>query len=262
MGAVWIPHARERMPTPMTDIGKEFLRWSSPPFKGESDQALGKPQPPLVLPPDPTWPQVDLPAPADVHIPPCDLRTAIEQRRTLRRYAATPLTLAELSYLLWCTQGVQQVTARPSTLRTVPSAGARHAFETDLLINRVEGLAPGLYRFLPLEHKLAIRQTDGQLASVLYEATQRQQHVLDCAVMFIWIAVIYRMTWRYPQRGYRYLFLDAGHICQNLALAAEALGCGICPIGAFDDAAFNAALGLDGEQMAVLYAATLGKKPS
>lgn len=262
MGAVWIPHACERMPTPMTDIGKEFLRWSSPPFKGESDQALGKPQPPLVLPPDPTWPQVDLPAPADVHIPPCDLRTAIEQRRTLRRYAATPLTLAELSYLLWCTQGVQQVTPRPSTLRTVPSAGARHAFETDLLINRVEGLAPGLYRFLPLEHKLAIRQTDGQLASVLYEATQRQQHVLDCAVMFIWIAVIYRMTWRYPQRGYRYLFLDAGHICQNLALAAEALGCGICPIGAFDDAAFNAALGLDGEQMAVLYAATLGKKPS
>jgi len=70
------------------------------------------------------------------------------------------------------------------------------------------------------------------------------------------------MTWRYGERGYRYLFLDAGHVCQNLYLAAEAIGCGVCAIGAFDDEALNAAFDLDGESLFVIYAATLGRRPA
>jgi SagB-type dehydrogenase family enzyme len=84
--------------------------------------------------------------------------------------------------------------------------------------------------------------------------------VLHSAVTFLWVAVVERMTWRYAERGDRYLLLDAGHVCQNLYLAAEALGCGVCAIAAYDDALLNAELGLDGENLFVIYLASLGVK--
>ena len=88
-----------------------------------------------------------------------------------------------------------------------------------------------------------------------------QPQLENCAAAFIWVAVVERMFWRYVERGYRYLHLDAGHVCQNLALGAEQIGSGICPIAAFDDVKLNSALGLDGEDMFVTYLATVGKKP-
>jgi SagB-type dehydrogenase family enzyme len=202
---------------------------------------------------------IALPAPHEVISNPLDIREAIEKRRSVRQYSSQPLSLAELSFLLWCTQGVKQVIGRPVTLRTVPSAGARHAFETYLLINRVDGLAPGLYRFLALEHKLLEIDLSADVAARTVEACWRQQFVRTSAATFIWTAVAYRMTWRYGERGYRYLFLDAGHVCQNLYLAAQAVGCGVCAIAAFDDEAVNRLLGLDGEEQFAIYLASVGK---
>ena len=123
-------------------------------YIGKSDQQKGLPQPSAR---DsrriPHSPVIDLPRPESLAIPPLDLRDAIEHRRSIRSYLRKPITLEELSFLLWCTQGVQQVHGRQATFRTVPSAGARHAFETYLLANDVEGLEPGLYRFLALTHQ-------------------------------------------------------------------------------------------------------------
>ena len=82
----------------------------------------------------------------------------------------------------------------------------------------------------------------------------------QAAVVFIWTAVPYRMTWRYGERGFRDLHLDAGHVCQNLYLAAEATGCGTCAIAAFDDDDMNAILGINGSDQFVIYLATVGKK--
>ena len=84
--------------------------------------------------------------------------------------------------------------------------------------------------------------------------------VAASAVTFIWVAVVHRMAWRYGQRGYRYLHLDAGHACQNLYLAAESVGCGVCAIAAFDDEDVSRVLGLDGEDQFAIYVATVGKK--
>jgi len=218
------------------------------------------PQPPLELPYSADATPIELPAPAEVHLPPLDVRTAIEQRMTIRQYSPEALTLEELSFLLWCTQGVKSINDRPATLRTVPSAGARHAYETYLLINRVEGLQPGLYRYVALKHALLPLELNAQVNPRLTEACQMQNQVAHSAVTFFWVCVVERMTWRYPERGYRYLFLDAGHICQNLFLAAEVLHCGVCPIGAFDDDALNSELNLDGVELFVAYAATVGKK--
>ena len=147
-----------------------------------------------------------------------------------------------------------------ATLRNVPSAGARHAFETYLLVNRVQGLHPGLYRFLAVKHKLVEVSLDPSLADKITEACLEQRFVNTSAVTFIWIAIPYRMVWRYGERGYRYLYIDVGHVCQNLYLAAEAIDCGVCAIAAFNDEAVNDVLGIDGKQQFVIYVATIGKK--
>jgi len=240
--------------------GREFMERTKYRFLGRSDQEKGLPQPPLELPADPALPVIDLTPPSDLAIPPADLRTALEHRHSVRSYAREPLTLDELSFLLWCTQGVKSVHGAQATFRTVPSAGARHAFETYLLVNDVEGLSPGLYRYLALSHRLSWVNPDPALHIGIARACFDQEFVMRCGVVFLWTAVPYRMTWRYGERGYRDLHLDAGHVCQNLYLAAEAVGCGVCAIAAFDDDALAGILGIDNKTQFVIYLATVGKR--
>jgi len=241
-------------------IGRKFMRQTRKLEQPLTPQDLGQPQPALELPFPPEAKQIALPSLAETHVPPLDLLAAIDARRTRRKYSDQPISLAELSFLLWCSQGVKKVSSRPATLRTVPSAGARHAFETYLLVNRVEGLAPGLYRYLAIEHTLIELDLSAELREQIIHACLEQKQVRNAAVTFLWIAVLERMTWRYGERGYRYLHLDAGHVCQNLYLAAEAVDCGVCAIGAFDEEQLNRLLKLDGEQLFAIYLAALGKK--
>jgi SagB-type dehydrogenase family enzyme len=241
-------------------VGSVFLEKTKYAYIQKSDQQKGLPQPPLELPPDPDLPVLDLPRPETLNIPPLDLRTAISRRRSVRSYMREPITGEELSFLLWCTQGVQLVNGTHWTLRTVPSAGARHAFETFLLLNNVTGLAPGLYRYLALTHRLQQVDTDPAIPQRITKACFDQQFILRSGAVFLWTAVPYRMTWRYGERGYRDLHLDAGHVCQNLYLAAEAVGCGVCAIAAFDDDLMNGLLGMNGTDQFLIYLATVGKK--
>ncbi len=244
-------------------IGREFMLKTRYEYLEESAQNRGLPQPPLELDYPPDAPLVVLPDARGLNIPAKDLLEAINARTTVRNYSETPLTLDELSFLLWCTQGVKRVSQRPVTLRTVPSAGARHAFETYLLINRVDGLKPGLYRFLAIEHALLPIDLEQDWAGILTEACEDQEMVRNSAATFFWVAVRERMAWRYGERGYRYLHLDAGHVCQNLYLAAEAIESGVCAIAAFNDEKLCTALGVDGVEMFPVYVGTLGKrKPS
>jgi len=241
--------------------GSEFMRKTMYSEISISDQVSGAaPQPPLELPFPEDAALIRLVNPADIQVPPMDLRTAVEQRRSIRTYSEASLPLAEFSYLLWMSQGIKRVSKRPSTARTVPSAGARHAFETYILVNRVEGLTPGLYRYLAIEHALLEINSSNEINARITAACHDQSHVANSAATFIWVAVAERMYWRYVERGYRYLHLDAGHACQNLALAAEQIGGGICPIAAFDDDELNSVLGLDGEDLFVIYLASMGKK--
>jgi len=241
--------------------GYEFVEETKYPNINESAQEQGKPQPPYEIPLEPHRPVIDLPKPADIDLGTYDLRKAIEERRSLRRYSEDSLSLEELSYLLWLTQGVKSIDEkRHVTWRTVPSAGCRHPFETYLSINRVEGLDPGLYRFLALEHKLVALRLDEQVNEEVTKACMMQRQVATSAVTFLWAAVPERTVWRYSERSYRYLYLDAGHMCQNLHLAAESINCGICAIGAYDVDAADAVLGLTPPEMFVIYIASLGRK--
>jgi len=230
---------------------------------GPSDQQQGLPQPPLQLAaPQGAREAVDLPKPATMKLGEMPLKEAIETRNSLRQYADTPLSLEELSYLLWCTQGVRETTPGKATFCTVPSAGARHPFETMVLVNRVDGLEPGLYWFVAGEHCLLKLEAESGIADRIAEAAYNQKFIVKSAVTFIWIADTIRTTWRYGQRGYRYMHLDAGHVCQNLYLAAESIGAGACAIGAFTDETMNDLLNLDGVNQFVIYLGGVGKRES
>ncbi|MBP1909628.1 SagB/ThcOx family dehydrogenase [Methanolobus bombayensis] len=244
----------------MVKIGKEFMERTQYRYLDRSDQSKGYPNPDLELGSEEDKKVIDLPSPEDIEIENIDLRRAIEKRTSVRSYIPEPLSLEELSYLLWCTQGVKEVVRNVATFRTVPSAGARHALETYILSNNVNGLEKGLYRFLPIEHKLVEINTQKDIATKIRRGCLDQPFVTSSAATLIWTAVPYRMTWRYGQRGYRYLHLDAGHVCQNLYLSAESVSCGVCAIAAFLDEEINPAMGIDGESEFVIYVATVGKK--
>lgn len=243
----------------MDHTGNDFIEFTKYHYLEESDQSKGLRQPPLEMAYDITKPLISLPSPEKLNMGKVSLIDSVNARRSLRKYADAPLTIDELSYLLWCTQGVKKATPQV-TYRTVPSAGARHAFETFLLINRVEGVQPGLYRYLALEHKLIEICNDSDIAQKVVAGCLGQGFVGLSAVTLLWVADVARMAWRYGERGYRYLHLDAGHVCQNLYLAAESISCGACAIAAFEDDSINETLGVDGKNAFVIYVASVGKK--
>ena len=139
------------------------------------------------------------------------------------------------------------------------SAGGRHSFETYLAVMNVEGLGPGLYRYLPLEHQLVQLREDGNLGSALANATLGQSFCGAGAVTFVWTTLPYRMEWRYDRAAHRVIPIDAGHVGQNLYLACEAIGAGTCTVAAYDQDAMDQLLGVDGKDEFTLYLAPVGK---
>jgi len=243
----------------MVGSGQEFIERTKYHNLAKSDQMKGVHPPPLELPYDSTQPRIEVPKPEAIQINDISLRKAVENRSSVRAYSTDALSLEEVSYLLWCTQGVKETFPPDGTMRIVPSAGARHALETYLLINHVKGVNPGLYRFLAVDHHLVEVNKEPDIGDKIMRGCLGQQFVTLSGITFIWTAVPYRMTWRYAERGYRYLYLDAGHACQNLYLCAESIGCGVCAIGAFLDDEMNCCLDLDGRNQFVIYIATVGK---
>ncbi|MGE5653032.1 MAG: SagB/ThcOx family dehydrogenase [Bacillota bacterium] len=225
-----------------------------------SDREKKVPRPPFELDPEGTYETIVLPDPKAQKFADVDVFDAIAKRMSVRDYSSLPMQLSELSFLLWCTQGVKRVIPNVVALRNVPSAGARNAFETFLLVNNVEGLEPGLYKYVALQHELIKLGTGNGMKDEFSAACDEQDQVRNCNVTFIWSAVPYRMTWAYSERACRYLFIDAGHVCQNLYLAAEKLGLGACAIGHFEDDRLNGLLRIDGINQFAIYLAAVGKK--
>ncbi|MDP8200740.1 MAG: SagB/ThcOx family dehydrogenase [Candidatus Tenebribacter burtonii] len=187
----------------------------------------------------------------------------IEHRKSHRQYIEKPLSLGELSFLLWASQGVKSVYERNNksyaTFRTVPSAGSRHPFETYLLINNVDGLKRGLYRYLAIEHKLMfIHELENQNEGII-DATLGQKFTGKAAVVFIWSCVAYRGEWRYNIAAHKAMLLDAGHVCQNLYLACEGINAGTCAIAAYDQEKVDTIIDVDGKNEFSVYLAPVGK---
>jgi SagB-type dehydrogenase family enzyme len=225
-----------------------------------TDQQKRIPHPPLEEPFPGDLPQIELVAPDALTVGTLAVREAIARRRSYRAYADTPLTLEELSYLVWATQGVQEIWRGGVALRrTVPSAGARHPFETYLIVHRVEGLEVGLYRYLSVEHSLLQLRLDPEMPAKVAAACNRQRFIAASAVTFVWTAVPYRTEWRYGVMAPKFVSIDAGHVCQSLYLAAGSIDAGVCAIAAYDQTELDALLGVDGEDEFAVYVAPVGK---
>jgi SagB-type dehydrogenase family enzyme len=227
-----------------------------------TDQARGLAYPPLFKAHDGADAGVTrLPAPRREVLTNGSLFDCISARRSRRKYAPEGLSVDELSYLLWATQGVRQLPEhRRWVFTSSPSGGARHPFVTYLALNSVDAMKPGLYRYLPPEHALLFLSADDRQRERVAGICRGQVFTGECAVCFIWTAVPYRTEYRYLSAAAKIILQDSGHLCQNLYLACESIGCGACAIGAYHQEEADAFVGVDGRDEMVVYLASVGRQ--
>lgn len=223
-------------------------------------QNLGFPPPPLEkpYPSDATLVRL-VPPDRLAGIGTMPLREALAARKSHRAFSRASLSLEEMSFLLWATQGLRKPPTATGAYRTVPSAGCRHALETSLAVFNVAELARGLYRYLPVEHALVAVAFPDHLEARVGLAAMGQAFVAGGAAAFFWTAVPARMEWRYAEASAKVIAIEAGHVCQNLYLACAAVGAGTCAVAAYDQEEADALLGVDGEEEFTIYLAPVGK---
>lgn len=243
--------------------GRTFLRGyrDNDPYEDfESDQDLKLPQPPLVK---------AAVTPAATHIALTsdftdlsmihNLPRLFESRHSSRIYTQEEMTLEQLSFLLWSCQGIKSIRGKSyATLRTVPSGGARHPFETYLIIRKVAALAPGVYHYLPMEHALEYLHEIENMDELISESVCGQSWAAKANVLFYWSIIPYRAEWRYGIHAHRTALMDAGHMAENLYLACTGIGLGCCAIASFSDELCNRMLSLDGEEEFTAYVVPVG----
>ncbi len=243
---------------------RAFLRGTLSDWRGDTDVQRGREPPPIQKPSPADAKQLDLVPPADLKIGDRGVRESIEERRSRREFSAAPFSLAELSYLLRATQGISRLEkdadGNPTAqFRTVPSGGGRHPFETYLAIGRVEGVNPGFYRYLPIEHRLLLLREDDAALEKVAAACYAQDFIAKSAVTFVWAAIPRRTEWKYGAIAQKLVAVEAGHLCQNLYLAAESIHAGVCASMGYNQAKMDELLALDGEEEFVIYLAAAGK---
>ncbi len=185
-----------------------------------------------------------------------DFIDVLKKRKSIRSYKQKPVELEKLSFLLWASTGIQRKEFGYE-FRTAPSAGALYPIETYLIINNVENIKRGIYHYNIENHYLEFLKS-GDFRREISVAALHQYFLSEASVVFIWTAIFERSVWKYKERAYRYIFIDVGHIAENLVLAAVSLNLGTCQIGAFFDDEVNEIIGVDGIEESVIYLSTVG----
>jgi SagB-type dehydrogenase family enzyme len=235
------------------DVGTFYHQWSKPSYSLARALSLNWGGQPGRYKTDPDAEQITLPDARGYRG--LSLEEAIATRRSIRDYAPESLSLEGLSRLLYAAQGI---TDPRRGFRAAPSAGALYPIETYAVAHDVAGLEPGLYHYAVADHALE-RLRVGNLRAQIMLAGIGQEMLGQAQVCFVLSAIFQRTRWKYRERTYRYVLLEAGHIGQNLYLAATSMGLGACAVGAFLDDELNDLLGLDGEEEAALYIISVGK---
>ncbi len=184
--------------------------------------------------------------------------SVILNRQSTRKFKNDPITLSQLSLLLFGMTGLTRIFPQVA-FRTVPSAGGLYPIEVYPVVNNVENLNQGIYHYNIAKHRLELLK-EGDFRLEIAKGCLDQGMAFNSAVDFVWTAIIERSSWKYLQRCYRYIYMDAGHIGQNFYLIAEALGLGACTIGAIYDDEINVVLGIDGDNETAIYVGVIGKK--
>jgi len=180
----------------------------------------------------------------------------LRRRKSIRAFSNQPLSLVDLGFLLWASTGIQRV-EQGYEFRTAPSAGALYPIETYIAANNIEDVDSGIYHYNIKNHLLEEIKT-GNFGDSLAHSALGQQICASASAVFIWTAIFERSKWKYKQRAYRYIYLDAGHIAENLALAAASITCGSCQIGAFFDDEINSIVDVDGAEESTILLSVIG----
>jgi SagB-type dehydrogenase family enzyme len=180
----------------------------------------------------------------------------LQRRKSIRVFSTHSLSKVDLAFLLWASTGIQRI-EHGYEFRTAPSAGALYPIETYIATNNVEDMEKGIYHYDIRNHLLEEVKV-GNFGDALAHAALDQKMCAGASVVFIWTAFFSRSKWKYGQRAYRYIYLDAGHIAQNLALAATSITCGSCQVGAFFDDEINSIVGIDGTEESTVCLSVVG----
>lgn len=242
----------------LIQTGRDFVKPTLGAYEDyESDQDLHLPQPPLTKEP---MRQEAIALPTnyeDLNIN-NNFLEVINTRESHRVYTEEKMSLLELSYLLWCTQGVKSIRGKSyATLRTVPCGGARHEFECYMTIQNVEGLVDGYYHYLPMTHQIELLK-EASVKEFIGASLQGQLWANKANVVFYYSFVCYRAEWRYGIYAHRIVLVDAGHITENVYLASTSIGLGSCAIGAVNGKLCDEAFELDGQEEFIFYAHPVG----
>jgi len=242
-----------------------FLRGAAGAWQASTDQAKGVPAPPDRVDLPAGIPRVALVPPDQFRVRDMSLVEAMFRRRSHRSFAASALDLETLSFLLWSGQGITDWATREDGselgLRTTPSAGARYPIDLFVLVQRVEGVGAGLYRYLPYSHELAAVRVDEGVSREFLAACFDSPMIREASVVFVLGVVPYRTEWRYGKLAHRMIAMEAGHLVQNILLAVEATGLGGCAVGAYLQPGLDALMGFDGENTFTIYLAAVGALP-
>ncbi len=244
-----------------TEEQRVFLKGYPGDWRKDTDKSKDVSEPPADKPAPDDAKRIDLVPPDEFEFREVSTQDAIGARRSVREFSDAPLTLKELSFLLWATQGITGSNGG-LPLRAAPSGGARYPFETYVAVNRVEGLASGVYRYLVSHHQLVLLRNSDAISDELTTACYGQQHVGDAAVTFAWAAIPERTEWQYAYLSPKLIAVEAGHICQNLYLASGAIQAGCCALLAYDQASVDRLIEVDGTDEFVVYAGCVGKLPT
>lgn len=246
---------------------REFLKTDFKVLKGiQTGAAKGEPQPLAEKEAEAGKVLIELPAPDKNVVTKENVFQCIGDRKSVRTYTDEKLTIEELSYLLWATQGVRGQNDKGKYMRTVPSAGATNTFETYLFIKNVIGLEQGIYRYQPFEHRLVFLKKVDDITKMIDEMTMAERQPFlpyfagKAAVIFAWSTIPYRSEWKFDIQAHKKILIDVGHVCQNLYIAGESIEAGVCAIGIYDQEMMDELLDLDGDEELVIYLASVGRK--
>lgn len=181
---------------------------------------------------------------------------AIMKRRSVREYSEKPLSISDVSHILFSAYGI---THRVDVfeLRASPSAGALYPIEIYLAAHRIEGIDEGIYHYIPQNHSIEIVKK-GNFREEIFKACLSQEMFLMSSLTLIYTAVFRRTTSKYGERGYMYIYIEVGHIAQNVALQCVSLGLSSCVVGAFYENKINKLIGVDGKEQSSIYIQTIG----
>ncbi|KAF0222838.1 MAG: SagB-type dehydrogenase domain-containing protein [Erysipelotrichaceae bacterium] len=238
--------------------GRDFMKMPLEDPEYQSDQELKCPQPSLVKTPI-SLDIIDLPTHYHDLAIENDFLKIINHRKSDRIYSEEKMSLLAVSYLLWCTQGIKEIRGNNyATIRTVPCGGARHEFECYLSVQNVNELKDGLYHYLPMTHQLEFLSDKEDLKIYNGRALGGQDWANKANLTFYYSVVGYRCEWRYGIYAHRVALIDAGHISENLYLAATSIHLGGCAVGYIDQSICDEAFGLDGHDEFIFYAFPVG----